>query len=84
VLSHLFNQDNDSRRGHFKLATAETLEPMFDHLKEAMVSLGLSTEGNPERMLTKMRKIFQRAELTEDEIFLMRGFFSRIISKKKF
>jgi tRNA/rRNA methyltransferase len=82
VLSQLFLQENNSRKGHFETATVAETEPMFEHLRETLVAVGLDQEGNPERMLGKLRKILQRAELTRDELSLLRGFFSKIASRR--
>jgi TrmH family RNA methyltransferase len=79
VLSHLFTQENNSRRGHFELATTSELDPLFHDLRESMIKIGLNRDGNPERMLVRMRKIFQRASLTRDDISLLRGYFLKVI-----
>jgi tRNA (cytidine32/uridine32-2'-O)-methyltransferase len=79
VLSQLFLQEHNSRKGHHEAVTVAELEPMFEHLKEMMVAIGLTTEGNPERMLSGLKKIFQRADLTKSDVSLLRGLFSRIL-----
>jgi TrmH family RNA methyltransferase len=81
VLSQLYLQENNSRKGHHGLATTAQMEPMFTHLKESMVEAGLTKEGNPERMLIKLRKIFQRADLRPDDVSVLRGYFTRVIAK---
>jgi tRNA/rRNA methyltransferase len=54
---------------------------MFGHLRQMMLEVGLDRDGNPERMLLRLRKIFQRAGLTRDELSLLRGLYSRIIEE---
>ena len=78
VLSQLFLQENNSRRGYHGLATAEEQEPMFEHLREMMISVGMTQSGNPDRMLKRLRKIFQRAQLTKDDVALLRGLFAGV------
>jgi TrmH family RNA methyltransferase len=78
VLSQLFLQENHSRRGYREIATVEEVDPMFEDLRASMISVGLDQEGNPERMLTRLRKIFQRADLSRDDIALLRGYFRKI------
>lgn len=82
VLSNLFAQEGQSRRGHHQLATVEQMEPMMMHLKEAMVHIGLTKAGNPERVLARFKKIYQRAALTPQDIALMRGFLNKIIKHR--
>lgn len=78
VLSSLYLQEQDSRRGHREIATTEEVEPMITHLREMMIDVGLDRDGNPDRMLQRLRKIFQRSGLTRDELSLLRGLYSRI------
>lgn len=82
VLSSLFNQESSSRRGHHKLATVEQMEPMFEHLRETMTHVGLVKAGNPDRMLARFRKIFQRAALTPQDIPLVRGFLNKVLKHR--
>ena len=81
VLAQLFLQENHSRRGHREIASVEEVEPMFEDLRASMISVGLNHEGNPERMLTRLRKIFQRADLGRDDVALLRGYFRKISGK---
>jgi len=83
VLSRLYQEENASRRGHQQLATAQELEPMFDHLESSLRVLGYSGEGNPGRVLSKLRKIYQRAGLSRSEIELLRGLFTQIERLKR-
>jgi TrmH family RNA methyltransferase len=83
VLSQVFLQETNSRKGHHKVVTAAELEPMIEHLKQMMVEVDLTEGGNPERMLSGLKKIFQRAELTSTDISLLRGLYSRVQSKIK-
>lgn len=77
ALSSIYRQETDSRRGHRESATSAELEPLFAHLRETLVSLGYRGEGNPERVLSKLKKIYQRAGLSRDEIRLLRGICSK-------
>ena len=83
ALSQLVLQETESRRGHHGLTTTEEQEPMFEHLKEMMVSVGLTREGNPERMLINLRKIFQKAQLTKQDLKSLRGLYSAVMKKVK-
>jgi TrmH family RNA methyltransferase len=82
VLSRIFNEENSSRRGPHGIAPSAELEPLFLHLEESLESLGYTGGGNPERVLLKLKKIYQRASLTRAEIDLLRGICTRIILKR--
>jgi len=81
VLSRLFNDENTSRRGHHEVATLEHLDPMFKHLEDTLRTLGYTEEGNPERVLSKLKKIYQRAALTRGEIDLLSGMYTQTQKK---
>lgn len=76
VLSQLFLQENKSRKGHYETAKTTEIEPVFDQLRESMLAVGLNKSGNPDRMLTRLKKIFQRSQLTRDDLALLRAYFS--------
>ncbi len=82
VLSRIFNEENDSRRGHHGIVTSAELEPFFEHLGESLEALGFTGGGNPGRVLAKLKKIYQRAGVTRAEIDLLRGICTRIISQR--
>jgi TrmH family RNA methyltransferase len=82
VLAQVFNQENSSRRGHHEQATQLELEPLFGHLEKMLRTLGYEGEGNPDRVLAKLRKIYQRAGLSRSEIELLRGVCSKTIGLK--
>lgn len=77
ALSQLFLQEHSSRRGHRTLATAAQLTPLFDHFRSVMVQAGLTQAGNPERMLSKLKKILHRSELSRQDVALVRGLLHR-------
>jgi tRNA/rRNA methyltransferase len=82
VLSQLFLQEHESRRGHQDpavLANFAEQEAMFLHLKQVVVQAGLITDGNPDRLWLKIRKILQRAELTREDLSVLRGLYSAIL-----
>ncbi len=81
VLSDLYRQEGDSRRGHLTYASTEEMAPAFEHLRSMMIEVGLNREGNPERMLGRLKKIFQRAGLTRDDLGLLRGLFARVMAE---
>lgn len=83
VLSQLFIQENKSRKGHFEVASVAEAEPMFAQLRESMLAVGLNKSGNPDRMLTRLKKIFQRSQLTKDDLALLRAYFTVVTSFAK-
>ena len=83
VLSQVFKQENSSRKGHSEGATLSELDPLFGHLREMLIRLGFDGEGNPERVLSRLKKIYQRSALSRSEIELLRGICSKTIAQSE-
>jgi TrmH family RNA methyltransferase len=79
ALSSIYRQETGSRLGHHRVATSAELEPLFDHLFEMLQTLGYRGEGNPGRVLSKLKKVYQRAGLTRNEIQILRGICSKTV-----
>jgi tRNA/rRNA methyltransferase len=54
----------------------EEFEGMMGHWRDVMEGISMTADGNPERLLTHVRKIFQRAILTSRETRMLRGILS--------
>ncbi len=48
-------------------------EELMAHCREALLAVGLTEAGNPDRMMPHLRRIFQRARLSDKELLLIRG-----------
>ena len=58
--------------------TAEGLLHLVSHWRQTMVDVGLTRDGNPDRLLHYFHRILNRAELSEREGNMLRGYFSQI------
>jgi tRNA/rRNA methyltransferase len=56
-----------------KPATEARVEEMMDHLDHALADIGFTDPANPDRMLRKLRRMFGRAGITDNEVAIMRG-----------
>lgn len=63
-------------------ASVESVEKMFEHLKEAMVACGALDPKKPKFMMERFRHLFSRTDLTQSEVDMLRGVFSSIIRAK--
>ncbi len=79
VLSRLYSEESAPKKQPSAGVAMAELEPMLRHLEEALLALGYRGEGNPARVLSKFRKIFQRAGLQRGEIALLRGLCQNIL-----
>jgi TrmH family RNA methyltransferase len=54
-------------------ATIAKVEGLMNHLDEALAEIGFADPGNPDRMLRKLRRLFGRAGITDNEVKIVRG-----------
>ena len=59
--------------GHESTAPAEDLEGLYEHLWATLVHTGFMEGDNPKPLMRKIRKIFDRTQLTRAEINILRG-----------
>lgn len=57
---------------------AQSLLSLIDHWRQVMTEVGLTRDGNPDRLLHYFHRILNRAEISEREGSMLRGFFSQI------
>ncbi len=54
-------------------ATQELVAALMDHLESALSAIEFLEPENPQRMLRKLRRLFGRAGITENEVAILRG-----------
>lgn len=60
------------------LARAEDLEQFFGHLERALTQSGFLNPANPRHLMQRLRRLFNRAELDENEINILRGILTAL------
>ena len=60
------------------LATAEELAGMFGHMKDLLLRVGFLDRENPERMMTYLRRLFSRSDLSPRDVRVLRGIFRQV------
>lgn len=58
--------------------THENFETLMAHWRSVMVDAGLTQQGNPDRMLADIRRMLQRAALTERDANILHGVLQAI------
>ena len=61
-----------------KLALSDKLEAMLQHMQQTMVSINYLDRQNPEHIVRTYRRIFGRAQLSDREVRVLQGLWSRI------
>lgn len=61
-------QDPDSR-----LATQHEIEGMFQHLQETLIDIDFLDPTNPRQLMRRLRRLFNRVQLEDTEVNIIRG-----------
>jgi len=59
-----------------QLAPVDEVEGFFRHLEETLIKIGFHDPANPRQLMTRMRRLFQRAHLDKMEVNILRGVLS--------
>ncbi len=73
LLGHLTISSRDGLDPWPEPAPHETIDAMMDHLHRALLLVEFLDPVNPDRILRKLRQVFGRAGLTENEAAIFRG-----------
>jgi len=61
----------------------EKIEMFYEHLEECMIEVDYHDVNYPRRLMHRMRRLFNRAQLDESEWKILRGFLAKIQEKLK-
>jgi tRNA/rRNA methyltransferase len=68
----------DYLRVESELATHEQVEGLCGHLDQTMSGIGYYRQRNGERLMRRMRTLFNRSGLLREEVDILRGFFKQV------
>jgi tRNA/rRNA methyltransferase len=54
-------------------ATHERVEGLYDHLEKTLFEIGFFTTQNPARLMQRLRRLYSRTRLEDEEINILRG-----------
>lgn len=60
------------------LATVEDMELFYDHLQRVLVASNFLDPANPRKLMRRLRRLFNRAHLDENELNIMRGILAAL------
>lgn len=61
-----------------RLATADELDHLYAHFERVMLDTGFLDPDRPRHLMRRLRRLFNRAHLDENELNILRGFLSSI------
>ena len=65
------------------VADSAELEGYFSHLEQVLISTEFLNEDNPRQMMKRLRRLYQRAEPSKNEVNILRGILSSVEKYKK-
>lgn len=61
-----------------KLATTDEMTYLYDHLEASMIDVGFLNPEQPRKLMRRLKSLFNRANLDENEISILRGFLAAV------
>ena len=59
-------------------ATSESMELFYEHLQRVLESSGFLDTGNPRNLMRRLRRLFNRARLDQNELNILRGILAAV------
>ncbi len=61
------------------LATQDQVEGMLQHLEATLIEIGFLNPANPKRLMPRLRRLYKRARLENEEIDILRGVLTKTL-----
>lgn len=61
-----------------KLATVDEMTYLYHHLEQSMIEVGFLNPQQPKKLMRRLKSLFNRAHLDENEVSILRGFLAAI------
>lgn len=71
----------ESATGERKLADAAEVAGMLVHWEEALAAIGFLDPASPKKLMPRLNQLFNRAQLSTEEIHILRGVAKAMLSK---
>ncbi len=65
-------------RRESRLATADEMEQLYAHLERVMLATGFLDPDAPRHLMRRLRRLFNRAQLDDNEMNILRGLLSSV------
>jgi tRNA/rRNA methyltransferase len=64
-----------------KPATHDEIEGFYGHLEQTLVHVGYLNPEQPKRLMSRLRRLFTRAGLQQEEVNILRGILNAVLEK---
>ncbi len=65
-------------KGKTRLATADEMTYLYDHLEQSMIDIGFLNPEQPRKLMRRLKSLFNRAHIDENEVSILRGFLAAV------
>jgi tRNA/rRNA methyltransferase len=73
----------EARTPDADLAGGDAVQGMLGHLEKALVALGFLDPAAPKKLMPRLNQLFNRAELRQEDIHILRGIAKAIIARSQ-
>ncbi len=78
VSYELFRASIEIPKKEIRLARAEQLEKMFEHMERTLIRTGFLDAKHPKRIMRVLRRLFGRSQMDEREVQILQGIWSQM------
>jgi len=64
-------------------ATYEEVERFYEHLEKSLLAAGFLNPRNPKKLMARLRRLFGRTQLEQEEVNILRGVVKTLATPKK-
>jgi len=64
-------------------ATHEEVERFYEHLEKSLLAAGFLNPRNPKKLMARLRRLFGRTQLEQEEVNILRGVIKALATPKK-
>lgn len=66
-----------------ELAGIAQIDGMYAHLEDALVAIDFLDPSNPKKLMSRLKRLFSRAQLETEEVNILRGIAKQILQARK-
>jgi tRNA/rRNA methyltransferase len=78
VSYELFKASIEIPKKEIRLAQAEQLERMLEHMERTLIRIGFLDSDHPKRIMRGLRRLFGRSQMEEREVQILHGIWSQM------
>jgi tRNA/rRNA methyltransferase len=78
VSYELFKASTQIPKREIRLAQAEQLVRMLEHMEKTLLRIGFLDSKNPKRIMRALRRLFGRSQMDEREVQILQGIWSQM------